>query len=383
MNSTKAPEHLPHLDVVRGVAIISVFLFHCLGLSFGQGHLNWDGLFRDFNAPTSFYAVLPLAYGSLGVAVFFVVSGFCIHLSYARAKDRSFGVFFLRRFFRIYPPYLLCVLIFGLIPWRSSIPQLLSHITLLHNLTPRTFFGISDSFWSIAVEAQLYLLYPLLWFCAQRYSWRRALLWAGVAEFSIRLCLAIYSFVDPALGLKEWGFVGPFGYSFSWCLGAVLAEAFLTKKIPQVRLRWCGGLAAAVILTDFFKPTSFFKFPLAALLTAAAICVIIGKPTRSGIPASRWIARIGLASYSLYLIHQPLLALVSKSVASYLPAPLHHPLVVLVFCVLSLIPIYVIAEVSYRYIELPSVAVGKTFLQYVRRRKPSWPFVPVAWRNSG
>jgi peptidoglycan/LPS O-acetylase OafA/YrhL len=53
-----------------------------------------------------------LTYGHMGVAMFFVVSGFCIHLSHARSNSRSWVEFSRRRFFRIYPPYLLSLLVF-------------------------------------------------------------------------------------------------------------------------------------------------------------------------------------------------------------------------------------------------------------------------------
>jgi peptidoglycan/LPS O-acetylase OafA/YrhL len=81
--------------------------------------------------------------GWVGVPIFFTVSGFCIHLSYQRSRENGFKRFFTRRFFRIYPPYLLAVLFFGLIfgerlgwGWRThdlaifmgSLGQLGSHI---------------------------------------------------------------------------------------------------------------------------------------------------------------------------------------------------------------------------------------------------------------
>ncbi|MCI0658269.1 MAG: acyltransferase family protein, partial [Acidobacteria bacterium] len=100
-------EHITFLDTLRGIAIALVFAFHSLGPSFGVDHLAWSGWLRDFSSVRrSFLALLPASLGWSGVAIFFVVSGFCIHLSHERSRRKGFKVFFIRRFFRIYPPYL-------------------------------------------------------------------------------------------------------------------------------------------------------------------------------------------------------------------------------------------------------------------------------------
>src|SRR6478752_5593302 len=78
--------HLPFLDGIRGIAILAVFLSHSLGAAYGMAMLPWDGPFRSLDAPISFLMLYPFTYGSAGVAVFFVVSGFCIHLSHRRSN---------------------------------------------------------------------------------------------------------------------------------------------------------------------------------------------------------------------------------------------------------------------------------------------------------
>ncbi len=117
--ATKNPTaggHLPFLDFLRGVAILSVFLFHCVGTTFGPvDQLVWNGSFRDFHVSKSFLALLPFTLGWCGVTLFFVISGFCIHLSHERSRDKHLSVFFLRRFFRIYPPFLVACLVFAAI----------------------------------------------------------------------------------------------------------------------------------------------------------------------------------------------------------------------------------------------------------------------------
>src|SRR5579859_6331331 len=107
---TKNPDqHVEMLDFIRGIAILAVLVFHTLGLTFGYDALPWHGWWRDFSGSFSFLCFLPVALlAQAGVAIFFVVSGFCIHVSFQR-QGRQWGSFFTRRFFRIYPPYLLAV----------------------------------------------------------------------------------------------------------------------------------------------------------------------------------------------------------------------------------------------------------------------------------
>ena len=107
-----AERRIDFLDPIRGIAILLVFVFHSLGTAFGRDELPWGPWFRDFNVPGSFLLLLPATFGWVGVAIFFVVSGFCIHLSYSRLPQWS--LFLQRRFFRIYPPYLVALLFFAL-----------------------------------------------------------------------------------------------------------------------------------------------------------------------------------------------------------------------------------------------------------------------------
>lgn len=86
---TKPKHYVPALDAIRGVAILGVFLFHALGMAFGFDQLPWKGFYRDFDTWRTFLPLYPLTYGSAGVSVFFVVSGFCIHLSFATSSNQG------------------------------------------------------------------------------------------------------------------------------------------------------------------------------------------------------------------------------------------------------------------------------------------------------
>jgi peptidoglycan/LPS O-acetylase OafA/YrhL len=104
MERSKKKGHIDFLDPMRGFAILCVFAFHSLSAAFGRDTLPWGAWFRDFTVPRSFLLLVPATFGWIGVPIFFVISGFCIHLSFSRQPQ--WPLFFWRRFFRIYPTYL-------------------------------------------------------------------------------------------------------------------------------------------------------------------------------------------------------------------------------------------------------------------------------------
>lgn len=385
-NQSRSPAggHLDFLDPIRGIAILLVFLYHSLGASFGRDQLPWGHLFRTLQAPRSFLPLIPASFGWAGVAIFFVVSGFCIHLSFSRSPRWS--SFFWRRFFRIYPVYLITLLFFAFVFSPTSLRghsswglhDLVSHVLLFHNLTG-SMYSINASYWSIGLEVQLYLLYPVVILFSARFGWRRTLVALAAIEIAFRLILAALVFF-PGIGLPNYIAASPFGYWFSWSIGAYLAERHIKGiafSVPKYFI-YLSGIAAVAF--TFFRPLYSFSFMLFAVFTASVVAYCLQNGGWQ-LPAPRalltHLGKVGMWSYSLYLWHQPFVAAVPRLLLRIAPGVHFHPLFKFASCLLLWIAIVPVAHLSYKFFELPSIEFGKRF--YSRRRKQIQPAeAPVA-----
>lgn len=372
---------------MRGVAIFFVFAFHCFLVSYwplrSAAELKWSGWFRDFHEPASVLSALPLTLGWIGVPIFFVVSGFCIHLSHERSQKKSWRVFVIRRFFRIYPPYLVALLFFALVwPWTKlnftsdlihihpqwyfSLAQLGIHVLLVHNFSPIALFGINATFWSIAVEVQLYLLYPLVFWILRTSNFRRILWVTGTIEIGLRSLEAFLIFLHPAINIPIWFAYEPFMFWFSWTMGVALAEAYLQgKPLPFNHALFVWPL---VMLACYnVKPLASFCFTLTALATASVINRLLKRggessPGKFGL-ISRHFHFAGTVSYSAYLIHLPLLCAVPDCVGYLLPRYHFSAPMLVAFCFMAWIPILGLSFLMYQFIELPCIEWGKRVIR--------------------
>jgi len=376
------------LDYVRGIAILSVFLFHALAASYGFSTFSWDRLVRSFSVPASFIALLPLHFGWMGVPIFFVVSGFCIHVSFQQ-QGREWGSFFIRRFFRLYPAYLAALLLFMLLYTNTNHDlwlQFKSHALLIHNYNSQTYYGLNSSFWTIAIEIQLYLLYPFLLMLVTKFGWRSTLTflavfecfihgWEGVYQTMLgasgydypvlsNKLLPYFSYVDtPSLGFLS---ASPLAYWFSWSLGACAADAFLKKEVMPLAKSPLPLWIFLVVLSYFIRPLYPFFFLLSALLATTVISKYLSGRRPAVTLPNFFLEQLRLAgvySYSIYLLHQPLLEILGKNLSHFLPGI--SPFLKFLCCVSFWLVMIPIAALCYRFIELPGIAFGKRIIQKI------------------
>ena len=362
-------EHLNFLDQLRGAAILFVFLHHCVGATYGIYGLEFNGWWPALHQPMSLL-VVPAMFGWVGVPVFFVVSGFCIHLSHARSDNGHFATFFTRRFFRIYPPYLIALAIFCIVPtvaWAvDARGQFLPHLLLVQNCAPRYFFGTNRSFWSIAVEVQLYLFYPLLLRLVRIGGWQGAMIVVGAIELAIRSLNAYWimtrghPFICAVVN-------SPFAYWFTWSLGAWAADAYLRGvTIPLYRVPvWLFPIA--FLIAALCHPLNSFTFVFAALATTVALRDFLRARVGIGGVMGSQLRFIGTISYSAYLLHQPIVQAVPLILSAC-----HLPLggiALFLACVLTWFPITLLSYGFHRLIEMPSVDLGSLVLRWFACRK--------------
>ena len=384
------PLRIPSLDLFRGIAIACVFLHHCLGPAFGANQLPWTGWAPDFSLTAENYPLIllyPLTLAWWGMPMFFVISGFCIHLSANRQAREGMRGFFTRRFFRIYPPYFAAMLFFGLV-WpgtRASLNsdygrvQLASHALLVHNFAGLSYFGINPSFWSIAIAAQLYALYPALLMCVRRWTWRKTIVFLAIGEAIVRLLFGIY-FTLSGQHPPTWLSANPFVFWFSWALGALLAEAHLREKPLPLADSSPWVWTVVFLVTCIVRPLNDLAFftgaALAANLIARKLTADAPSANRSlstSVTAAReplWKRHLhsaGLWSFSIYLVHEPLLEAFGRVVSPRMAIiPGGRWLVFLASAALWFV-IAPLCALLYRWVELPSVAFGKRFLRPAMR----------------
>jgi peptidoglycan/LPS O-acetylase OafA/YrhL len=377
---TRAHHHFVFLDQCRGAAILLVLFCHCT-LNF-KGVLN-EGLYDPvkflgqtlagkISLPTviEFLFFYPCrACGWLAVAAFFVVSGVCIQLSYSQPAKPDLRAFYIRRFFRIYPPYVLVLLVFGLLFPYSQIlfsrwsdwVRLVAHLLLVHNLS--VYLGaVSASFWTIPVETQLYLLFPVLLILVRRYSFRKALWIVGIIQFSLQVATALFFnlYKAPPFLISA----SPFYYWWSWSLGAYLVDAYLKgQPLPFQRVSPWLWFVAALVTSGFAAHE--FCFPFFALGTVSIFARILTK--NSAGERLSWFGQFlrttGIWSYSIYLIHHPLLVAVAEGYKHFFPGIENNP-VLIFFAVLSAaVIIFPLGGLCYQFLEKPSIALGKRVLQ--------------------
>lgn len=362
-----ASYRLGFIDPLRGVAILLVFLYHALGAVYGGGQLGFVGNVKDFDAPIGRLLLYPLSYGWSGVPIFFVISGFCIQLSFSRNRD--WMGFFTRRVFRIFPPYIAAVALFLILTplggayLKDGVAwQAVTHVFAVHNFWPGTFGGVNPSFWSIAVEFQLYLAFPLLVALVSARGWGAAVRWT----LGIEVALRTLESVGDVTGYPVAPFAlieSPFAFWFSWSLGAYLADCFLNgKRSGLEKVGFALALTLALVV-PLHKASNPFAFPAFALATAVAMDRILygawSAPSGKFFSAvSRHLSRLGLVSYSFYLLHQPIMT--EWTVAALRTWPdIGRGFALWVVAVTSYLPILLLSVGWRRYLERPGIAVGR------------------------
>jgi peptidoglycan/LPS O-acetylase OafA/YrhL len=300
-------KRLVGLDGIRGVAALFVVVHHCYLMSFegypaitGPGWAGW------------------MIYGHFAVVVFIVLSGFSLAVSPARREWQlgGKGRFAVRRAWRILPPYW-AALVFSLIVAWTLVPQPgegepTAKSVAVFGLLLQDIVGSPSPngvFWSIAVEAQLYIVFPLLLLMLRKAHALMMLIAVTAVVVAIGVLSPMSSLVDKLQRLTP-----QFAVLFA---AGVFAAGILaaSERIRRLPWQWLSLLAVAPVavamvvagsvrtIENYFWVDLALGPAIAMLLAAAAterprwlVTLLNTRPMRS----------LGSFSYSLYLIHAPI-----------------------------------------------------------------------------
>jgi peptidoglycan/LPS O-acetylase OafA/YrhL len=315
------------IDLLRGVAALSVVYFHSMQRVELKPSVAAGNLVTSIERGALFLS----GFGRTGVVLFFVISGFCIHLKFASHSTQAgsssyppFVSFWKRRFVRLYPPYLICLLLFMLcqLPWLRPTGEapwaydIFMHLFMLQNIDPRTVYSIMPVAWTLAVEEQLYLAYFLMLYLRKHLGWASTLTIAFAARVFFFL---IAFFVHRVSGMQipiEFGLA----HWFAWVLGAFAVEAYVSnRQLPTWTRSGAVALLFACIagcqqyaldhkqLSPWLNKTLWLS---ADAVWAAAFFVLVNclvekermNNLRFGV-VGKFLGTVGLFSYSLYLTH--------------------------------------------------------------------------------
>jgi peptidoglycan/LPS O-acetylase OafA/YrhL len=315
---------IPALDGLRGIAIILVMVHHFTYYRPTYGIDAWIGSVVFF-----FWT---------GVDLFFVLSGFLITgiLLDTRGSERYFTSFYARRTLRIFPLYYLVLFVaFVVLPQFPAVHPVLAGQAEVPPQWPYwlylTNFSIADGGWvhgwvdvgwSLAIEEQFYLVWPLvIWLCPPR-----LLVWLCTAIFVGEVFARSFARASDVAVLPIY--VLPWFRLDGLVIGALLAVALrrglmpaLDRLVPAVVIVGVAGLIAVTILGGhtwwWNRRMQQFGYSLIAVVGGAMLVSAINRPADSLWPrmlSTGWLRAFGKYSYGLYLIHAPVMRAVREYV---------------------------------------------------------------------
>lgn len=304
------PPFLPALTSLRFFAALYVVVVH-FGRSTFEAGPRWLGDFAYM--------------GSSGVSFFFVLSGFILTYTYVNRPIRA-GQFWWARFARIYPVYLLTLLV-SIDVFRPMLQAYLADggnlgtvivklVTLTQTWTlnekAMTVTGVlNNPSWSISTEAFFYLVFPALLFVSRRVPLR----WMIAAAAGLWIALVVPAWLEDVGRGPEWVFrqlvyKNPVFRLHEFILGMVAALAFLRQPswVRNDRLAWLlTGLMFVLLAFGVRVGVPRLAMISGALAPLFAFLLML---MAGGAGPARWVTArplvvLGEASYALYLLHMP------------------------------------------------------------------------------
>jgi peptidoglycan/LPS O-acetylase OafA/YrhL len=344
----QAGPHLAELDGVRALAILAVLAHHG-SYGFVKG-------------------------GFLGVDLFFVLSGFLITrllaAEWARHGSIRLSMFYARRALRIVPPLVTALVIaqlLGKFDWRQGAAPILFFYA---NYIDAQALGTMVHAWSLAVEEQFYLAWPLVFVVAMRYGGNRAGVTVALAAFLAALTFRLYcvSAGMDAEAIYRHGLAR----SDSLAAGCLIALTGMGHAGDSPAARHTRRIADRIVLVCFVVSFAVLclvavhthpwmlglGYSLFAIASALFIAALVAEPPQAWskrLASSAVLTWIGRRSYGIYLFHVPIFVALE---------PFRERQSVINFVLVTIgrvIATLIVAELSWRLIEAPALRLKRYF----------------------
>jgi peptidoglycan/LPS O-acetylase OafA/YrhL len=366
------------LDGLRGVAAIMVLLHHALLMLPQFADYEWYSRLPSQPSWGEFLLLrtpLRLVWaGQERAIMFFVLSGFVLSLPWLNGKPQAYGRFLLGRFCRIYPPYLAAMTLaalgsvlmgshvlpkasvyFNELGWARN-PDAGTLPSILLVLTNHHSDYINEAVWSLTWEVRVAILFPLLMLPILR--WRNF----GATQVWVVLLLLGPAARHLLTAHPDLGVALGNGCRYTGCFVLGTAIAMNRAKIAEwfgSRHSVFGWLCLTLGLWICWAPWPHFHDEIVGIGAALVIVAIIGTARlRTWLARESWLW-LGKQSYSLYLIHVPVVMAIVILCGGKVP----------LWACLSVIPVSIgLGQMFHLYVELPSVALAQKMTSFERKR---------------
>lgn len=354
--------YLPLVDGLRALAVLMVLASHL-------------PVIQNFAPSYYFWRFVELAhFAYFGVDIFFVLSGFLITRLLLKEREQTGTInlshFFIKRALRILPIYYLCVLVMALAfpqSWQG-IPSLMAFVFNYYHAFNSTPYPMEHA-WSLAVEEQFYLLWPLLIAVIPLHLGRR-ITGLVIPAVALLASMALAASLEPELAATLINKALP-TRMLSLSLGAYLAFREKEGAIPsnfECLMLAAAGLLISVLaaggrILGFVAPDWYWSFTLFgyALIDLALLAyVALGKPVApvAKILQARPVVYIGRISYGLYLYHLLIFFMLGINEAalagSGIPA---------ILWVSAMVACFAVAALSFELFEKPIMGLRRNLLK--------------------
>ena len=331
-------DHIAFIDGLRAIAALMVLNFHALE----------SGVISIKMCSENMFLLIPgiiIGAGHTGVELFFFISGFCLCRPYvshqfAHGKPASLKQYFYKRVFKIFPSYVVALTIISLFFPRPDghialWKDYLLHLFFLHNLNPQTFSSIAAAFWSLAVEVEFYIIFPMIIGIFQKKPihvlFASILLSVGYRLIIIHAGLAWRFFYDYQL--LDFLDIFVFGMTAAYVISRQQYKpiVILNRKNLMTMFSFCSIFAfiglQCVVLNNTTRPGVWYTLNeirdlYGILLFAFVITVYFGAPWMKKCLEWKFLGYFSAISYNLYLWNKTIIMYIGGITKTWaLPQP--------------------------------------------------------------